>query len=191
MIKSYSGTLYGSYRQRTFAENYEDVTTFMDDYKSIGIPPTISDQTATTLYYLLYSRYGNSTVASSDTTRFKYQLFSTIWQYGPTWEKKLEIQEKLRGLSENEILTGSKQIYNHAQNPSTDPDIDTDMELQYINDQNVTKNKKGKLEGYALLWQILVSDVTETFLNQFNKLFLTVVQPELPLLYETEIEDND
>ena len=92
---------------------------------------------------------------------------------------------------ENDILAGSKQIYNHAQNPSTDPDIDTDMELQYINDQNVTKNKKGKLEGYALLWQILVSDVTETFLNKFKSLFLTVVQPELPLLYETEIEDND
>lgn len=191
MIKDYCGTLYGNYRQRTFAENYEDITTFMADYKSIGIPPTISDQTATTLYYLLYSRYGNSTVASSDTTRFKYQLFSTIWQYGPAWEKRLEIQEKLRGLSENEILAGSKQIYNHAQNPSTDPDIDTDMELQYINDQNVTKNKKGKLEGYALLWQILVSDVTEQFLTKFNKLFLTVVQPELPLWYVTETENDN
>lgn len=191
MIKDYCGTLYGNYRQKTFAENYEDITAFMTDYKSIGIPQTISDQSITALYYLLYSRYGNSTIASSDTTRFKYQLFATIWQYGPAWEKRLDIQKKLRELTEDEILAGSKQIYNHAQNPSTDPDIDTDMELQYINDQNVTKNKKGKLEGYALLWQILVSDVTEQFLNQFKKLFLKVVQPELPLWYVTEIENDN
>lgn len=191
MIKNYCGTLYGNYRQKTFADNYPDANTFIADYKSIGIPTTITDQTATTLYYLLYARYGNNTVASSDTTRFKYQLFSTIWQYGPTWEKRLEIQEKLRGLTEDELLTGSRQVYNHASNPSVEPSTDTVEELEYISDQNVTKNKKAKLDAYAMLYEVIRNDVTENFIQQFKKLFLTVVQPELPLWYVTEIEDDN
>lgn len=114
MIKDYCGSLYGNYRQLRFTDVYDDVTDFLADYKDIGIPTSISDQSATTLFYLLYSKYGNGVIASSDLTRFKYRLFATIFQYGPTWEKRLDIQEKLRNLSDAEIMTGSRQIYNKA-----------------------------------------------------------------------------
>ena len=57
-------------------------------------------------------------------------------------------------------MTGSKQIYNHANNPSTEPGTDTDEELAYINDQNTTKNKKSKLDAYALYNEVLKNDVT-------------------------------
>ena len=101
-------------------------------------------------------------------------------------EKRLEIQEKLRGLSEDEILTGSRQIYNNAQNPSTEPSTDTTDELQYINEQNVTKNRRGKLDAYAMLMELLRSDVTNELLTKFKTLFLTVIEPEEPLYYVSE-----
>lgn len=191
MYKGYSGSLYGSYRQKRFTDVYESVEDFLADYKDCGIPTTISDNSAQTLFYLLYGSYGNDIVASSDINRFKYKLFSIIFQYAPNWEKQLEIQNKLRALTEEDIRLGSRQIYNTAQNPSTEPSTDTTDELQYINNQNVTKNQRGVLEGYATLLSLLRTDVTQEFLNRFRKLFLTIVQPEEPLLYITEVDNND
>lgn len=186
MIKDYCGSLYGSYRQKKFTDVYDSVEKFLADYNGVGLPTTISQGSAQTLYYLLYGRYGNDVIASSDINRFKYRLFGIIFQYGPTWEKRLEIQEKLRGLTEDEILTGSRQIYNNAQNPSTEPSTDTTDELQYINEQNVTKNRRGKLDAYAMLMELLRSDVTNELLTKFKTLFLTVIEPEEPLYYISE-----
>lgn len=186
MIKDYCGSLYGSYRQKKFTDVYDSVEKFLADYNGVGLPTTISQGSTQTLYYLLYGRYGNDVIASSDINRFKYRLFGIIFQYGPTWEKRLEIQEKLRGLTEDEILTGSRQIYNNAQNPSTEPSTDTTDELQYINEQNVTKNRRGKLDAYAMLMELLRSDVTNEFLTKFKTLFLTVIEPEEPLYYVSE-----
>ena len=191
MIKGYEGSLYGSYRQIKFTDVYNSAESFLADYGAIGLPKTISDTSATTLFYLLYGRFGNDIIASSDTNRFKYRLFGIVWQYGPAWEKKLEVQKKLRDMSETDILTGSRQIYNNATHPATEPGTNTDEELEYIDSQNVTKARKGKLEGYALLLSLIDTDVTQEFLNRFQKLFLTMVQPEEPLYYITEDDNND
>ena len=184
-------SLYGNYRQVKFTDVWQTAESFVSDYKNNGIETTISDKTATTLYYLLYSRYGNSVLASSDTNRFKYDVWATIFSYGPTWEKRLEIQQKLRNLTDDELFTGATQIFNHAYNPGTAPSTSTLDELTAINEQNTSKNKKGKMDAYAMLIALLETDVTESFLDKFKKLFITVVQPELPLWYATNIVDDN
>lgn len=191
MIKGYKGTLYGNYRQESFSDVYSDVNAFLNDYNDIGIPTSISNDDVTTLYYLIYARFANSIIASSDLNRFKYQLFSNIWQYGPNWVRRLDIQKKLRELTDDQIIEGSRQIYNNALNPSSEPGTFSDEELQYINTQNVTKNKKGKLEGYALLTSLLRDDVTSDFLRKFDNLFLKIVEPELPLWYINDVEGEE
>lgn len=187
----WNNSLYGNYRQVKFTDVYPDVATFLAEYNNNGIKTTISQDSATTLYYLIYSRFGNSVIASSDTNRFKYDLFGTIFSYGPTWEKKLDIQEKLRNLTDDELFAGATQIYNHAYNPGTAPSTGTLDELPAINEQNTSKHKKDKMSGYAMLVSLLDTDVTESFISKFKKLFITVVQPELPLWYETEINIDD
>lgn len=184
-------SLYGNYRQVKFTDVYPDVATFLAEYNNNGIKTTISQDSATTLYYLIYSRFGNSVIASSDTNRFKYDLFGTIFSYGPTWEKKLDIQEKLRNLTDDELFAGATQIYNHAYNPGTAPSTGTLDELPAINEQNTSKYKKDKMSGYAMLVNLLDTDVTESFISKFKKLFITVVQPELPLWYATDIITDD
>lgn len=187
MVPSYNGSsLYGNFRTRSFSDIYVDIEVFKEDYTSNGIPRTLSDDSLVTLYYLLYARYGNSCIASSDETQFKYKLFSTIFMYGPAWEKRLEIQRKLRDLNENDLIIGTTAIHNSALNPSQAPSTQTLEELNYINSQNTTKYKKSKLEGYATLYSLIETDVTEEFIDKFKKLFITVVEPELPLWYETE-----
>lgn len=183
----WNNSLYGNYRQVKFTDVWENVNSFLTEYQNNGIQTTISQQSAQTLYYLLYSRFGNSTIASSDTNRFKYDVWGTIFSYGPTWEKRLEIQGKLRELSDDELFTGATQIFNHAYNPGTAPSTSTLDELTAINEQNTNKNKKDKLNAYAMLMSLLETDVTQQFLDKFKKLFLTVVQPELPLWYATDV----
>ena len=183
---------YGNYRTKKFTDFYQNAQDFVNDYHLCGIPSTITDDTATTLYYLLYARYGNSHIINSDENQFKYKMFSIIFQYGPTWEKRLDIQNKLRNLTEDELMRGTKAIYNTANNPGTEPSTGSLEELPYINNQNTTGYKKSKMDAYANLLSLLDTDVTEDFIKKFGKLFITILEPREPLWYATEIgEDND
>ena len=181
---------YQVYRTNTFQEIWDNADKFIEEYQNNGITATITVESCRTLYYLLYAKYGNSPIASSDENRFKYEVWSTIFKYGPSWEKRLEIQDKLRNLSEDELLKGSKAIYNHAFNPGTAPAVGTLEELPAINEQNSTNFKKSKLEAYSMLMQLLQTDVTEEFLAQFAKLF-RVFLLEDPLTYITELKGGE
>lgn len=180
----------GNHRTPQFTDIYPNKDAFLTQYKSIGIPVTITDESATTLYFLLYSRYGNEYISSSDRNRFEYNLFSIIWQYGPTWEKRVEIQKKFREMSEEELLKGSTQIYNNADNPGTAPTTSTLEELQYINHQNTAKSIRSKLDAYGMLESMLEKDVTSEFLNKFKKLFNPFAGPECNTLFITGDEDG-
>lgn len=179
-------SVYGNFRTRTFSQIWNNEEIFEEEYNNNGIPVSISTVSIKTLFYLLYARYGNSSVASSDETQFKYKVFSTIFMYGPAWEKRLDIQKKLLNLSEEEIMKGSTAIYNTALNPSSAPSTSTLEELPFISQQNATKYKKSKVDAYATLYSLIETDVTEQFIGRFKKLFITVVEPNSPLWYKTE-----
>lgn len=187
-----NNSLYGSYRQLRFTDVFPDEQSFLDEYGAGKIQTTISNDNARTLYYLLYGQYGNSTIAASDINRFRYQLFSIVFAYGPTWEKRLEIQKTLRELTPDELLLGSMQINNQAAHTGQAPTTQTLEELPGINEQYVTKRRKDKLTAYGVLAELLKTDVTMDFIAKFKRLFITIVQPEMPLWYATEvIESND
>ena len=184
-------SVYGNYRTRTFTDIYPNVDDFIKDYTYNGIKTTITTDSITTLYYLLYARYGNSHIVNSDENQFKYRLFSTIFMYGPTWEKRLDVQNKLRGLTDKELIEGTKQINNHSYNPSTEPSTNDTEELPTTNEQTSTKYKKSKMDAYAILIALLETDVTEEFVAKFKKLFLSIVEPQNPLWYITEQGEQD
>ena len=190
-MRTLCDTYYGGFRTRKLTDVYVSADAFKEDLRASGMSIELSDQSLINLFYLLYARYGNSHIASSDETQFKYGLYSIVFMYGPSWEKRLEIQTKIRGLTEEEILAGGKAIYNHSYNPSTQPSTDTLEELLTINDQNTQKYKKSKLDGYGALMQLIETDVTAYFLDRFKKLFIQVLAPDYPLLYATDAEEGD
>ena len=179
-------SLYGNYRTRTFSEIFEDLPTFYDEWNSTALSQSIEELPVDIIFSLLYAYYGNSNIASSDENRFKYQLFSIMFQYGPTWNKELQAQKEIRALSVEDFQAGTQSIVNNAANPSGAPAADSEQILEYINNQNVSKTKRSKADGYALMLSLLKEDITETFVNRFKKLFLTIVEPERPLWYVTE-----
>ena len=175
--------LYGSFRTRTFTEIYTDYETFKADFEETIFSGCISDTSLQILYYQLYAAYGNSNIANADENQFKYKLYAIIYNYGPSWEKKLDIQKKLRELTDDELVTGAKEIYNHSYNPSNEPSTGTLDELDTINEQNTSNRKRSKIDAYAMLYELIVSDVTTSFIKKFEKLFLIIVEPEERLLY--------
>lgn len=184
------GTDYQVYRTNTFQEIWDSAEKFVTEYNANGIKTTISDENCTTLYYLLYAKYGNNPIASSDENRFKYAVWATIFKYGPTWEKRLEIQDKLRALSEDDLLRSGRSIFNHAYNPSTEPSTSSLEELPGINEQNTNQYVKSKIDAYGSLMELLRTDVTEQFLGEFKKLF-KICLVENPLLYVTELKEGE
>lgn len=179
-------SLYGNFRNFKFSDIWDNATDFLADYKDNGIYDAsegfrLTDNHVNLVFYLLYARYANSVIASSDPTQFAYKVWSIMFEYGPTWEKQLEIQKNLRNLTEAEIKSGAEQIHNHAFNPSQEPATDAYSALGYTNEQTASKYKKGVLDGYNELLVLLKTDVTKAFIDRFSKLFLTIVEPELPL----------
>lgn len=189
-IPTLDNTYYGSYRTRTFSEIYPDYDEFLSDAQTGPFAALYQGGIdIQVLYVLLYARYGNSHISYSDENQFRACLFSIIWQYGPTWQRRVEIQEKLRTLDESDLMKGGRAVYNHAFNPSTAPSTSTLDELLHINDQNTTNYSRSKFEAYTSLMDVLETDVTEEFIDKFRKLFIKVIAPDHPLIYTTEVSE--
>ena len=176
------------YDTKLFTDFYYRVDTFVDDYNSINLGGLTDPTLVTKLFYLLYAKFGNSPIANLDENQFKYKLFSTIFMYGPAWEKRLDIQNEIRNLSADDLLQGAKAIHNHALNPETDPSTADLTELTYINEQNTTNYTKSKMDAYGQLWSLISTDVTAEFLAKFNDCFKKFVKPANPLIYVTDEE---
>ena len=143
-----------------------------------------SNGNMTTLYYLLLARYASDHIRSDYPDQWRLKIMSTVFMYGPTWKKELDIQDALRAMTDDEILKGSAAIYNNAQNPDGAPTTMTWDTLQGINAQNVTLHKRGKLEAYAMLDSLIKTDVTKVFIDRFAKYFDQMLSPQKPLYYD-------
>lgn len=191
------------YNTKLFVEVWDEVNKFINDYKNSGLYDAVTtnqvtnyhnsltDTNLSLLYYMLYAKYGNSPIANLDENQFKYKVYSIIFQYGPTWQKELDIQDKLRGLTEDQLIQGAKAIYNKAYGDAGEPSTQTLEELEFVNEQNTTNFKKNKLNAYSELLFLLKTNVSEVFLNRFKNLFKKVVAQEFPILYATNIEEEN
>lgn len=171
---------------KTFNEIWGNYTTFKTDFSTSPFNGIITEPNLEILYYLLYAKFGNSFITNLDENQWKFKVFSTIWKYGPTWEKKLEIQAELKGLDikSKDFLKGARAIYNKALNPETNPTTAALEELTYINEQTATNYEKSKMDALTQLWSLIVTDVTDRFLERFAPLFKKIWNPGI--LFESE-----
>lgn len=184
--------LFQQFDNITFSDLWSTKESFINTYNETSLPKEgyIDDETLSLIYILMLGRFADSTIKPYNTEgAFKVRFMSRIWQHAPAWKKNLDIQNKLRSLSLEDgspIYEGSKAIYNSAMNPGTQPSsADVDGELNFINSQNTTKYKKSKLEGLAILNDLLKNDVTEQFLRRFDDFFKTIIYSGHTVLYET------
>lgn len=190
-----SRMIFRPYTTMTFAEIWEDYNAFATDYASLitgfsATSPITADSLKAT-YYLLVAKCGNNPIANSDVGQFKMKVVATIYMYGPLWEKKQNIQNTIRGFSETDLITGAKQIYNHAFNPSSAPATTSLDEITYINDQNTANHKKSKMEAYSILWSILHAEHTKEYIDKFKNCFAVFVDKMCVPVYISDDEEDE
>ena len=126
--------MFPQYDTKLMTDVWSDASGFLTDYQNVGIPTTISNQNATTLYYLLYAKYGNTPIANYDENQWKYKMFSVIFQYGPTWEKRLDIQTTLRGLQLSDLIdNGSYRALSSQSGSETSSKTGSDNNTRTLN----------------------------------------------------------
>ena len=126
--------MFPQYDTKLMTEVWSQASDFLTDYQNAGIPTTISNQNATTLYYLLYAKYGNTPIANYDENQWKYKMFSIIFQYGPTWEKRLDIQTTLRGLQIADLVdNGSYRALSSQSGSETSSKTGSDNNTRTLN----------------------------------------------------------
>ena len=181
------------YDNLTFSQIWGNYTDFKKDYEELitGFPQNsvLKENSIKTTFFLLFAKYGNNPIAGDDVGQFKMQVFSSMFAYGPTWERKQEVQESIRNLSEEELVRGAKQIYNHALNPNSAPSTTTLEELTYINDQNTANHKKAKIEAYSILWGALHAEATNEYIGKFKK-FFSVFVDKMPSPFYIDNDDD-
>lgn len=174
-----------NYSTELFTDIWDSQEDFLADYNDSPLK-SIAPAKAAEVFWLMYARHGNDPIANLDLFQWKQRFFSVIYMYGPNWVKEMSIQETLRGLTDDQIRAGALQIYNHAYNPETAPGTTSEQLLTYINEQNTNRSQKGIVDAYMQLDALLKQDVTNVFLNRFDKLFKQFVYPECTPIYKSE-----
>ena len=167
-----------------FDEIWESATAFVEAYHNQSLPQELGDDSITTLYYLLYGRYGSDSIIGTNVRQWEYRFWGMVFQYGPAWEKRLQVQKRVRELSEDDLRDGDLNLNNLAYNPGTAPATTSTEVLQGIAQQNAGIKKRSILGGYSMLESLLATDVSEEFLAHFKDLFKPVLYSGIPYLYE-------
>lgn len=185
------------YDTKTFSDIYNNVEDFLTDSEEfLGYfeeNDTLEERSIKKTFYLLASRYANSPIVNYDEFQWKLKLWDIISDAGAEWQQKSKIQKELRhlNLQSGEAFVGNKMVHNSAFNPETPPVNDSTETLGYINNQNVSSKKKGKVEALADIWVMLRSDINKLYLDKFKKLFSISVKDERPVTYISEVGEDE
>lgn len=162
---------------KTFIEVFPTETDFINNFTKSVYSKYLTDETFLAITYdILLANYKNSKIAAIDTDSFKRKINFILFSKGPACLKKLEIQEKVLALTEDDIRTGTVGKFTHGYNPSDVPGTaNSDTEIETVNEQSLNKYTKSKLDGYNGLLELIKTDIMTTFINNFRKLFMTVI----------------
>lgn len=182
------------YNTKIFTDVYPDFDSFKHDFdEEFGTyaKDCISSTSLQTLYWLLYSRYANNPIVNYTEIQFRSKIVSITFQKAPTWERKLGLQKTLRELSDADLLSGARTIFNSASHDGSEPSTLSTEETTYIDSQNVSKQMRSKLDAYSYLQDILKNDVSEELVRSYKNLFSKFVSPTVQWIYENDIEDEE
>lgn len=191
---NYDTQFFGTFNTKIFSDIYPDKESFVTSWQACPLfTNDVSPENIEILYYELMARYANSHIAYYDIFQFKLQMWSKIRNKGPIWQRDMEIQHKLRNLTENELKEVRRFVTSEAANPGQGGITGTENEpddeiLNYINSQVRNKETMSPIDALKNLMGSLY-DVTSSFIDDFKKLFIMVAMPNGPLIYENGGEE--
>lgn len=149
-----------------FNEIYNDYTDFSNDSKIYLAENYISNDDLELLYVLFYNQFAEQSIKFLDPILWKRRFWTKLAFKAKTLLKKRDLMDKLRELTEDEMLDKGVSVVNQAMNPNTKPGEPFQV-LDFVTTQTSAKNLNPKI--VALLQQYQSMD--DGFWNQFFKEF--------------------
>lgn len=179
------------YDRKLFNDIFPDAATFLTEYTNyeaaIDNLNIVANKYVNLTWLLITSKFGNTPIRSNSEDQFKISVMSIMFSEAPSFVTRLIVQDKVRSLTDAELIEGETTIGNLAKNPDEVPTTSTMNELPYIEHQQVNKQKRSKLQAYALQLGLLENDLSETYVRKFAPLFAKVYVPA-EYIYPTEEE---
>ena len=179
----------------SFSNIYDDYETFISDYNTFKDLTQINFKNTEFLkhiYLILMGEYASSSISNMSVDQFKIRFWTRVNQYGPQYERELEIQKDLINLTEKDLETSSSVIYNSAINPANTVEDPSSTLIKELNTQNTTFHKRSKLDAYAYLKSLLDKNLSSEFVSKFKGLFTYIyVGPELYYKTYLDMEEDD
>ena len=175
---------------RIFSDIYPDMESFKEDvtkYSKIKM----TDEEQEDLFFMIYSRYGNSNLRYTDEFLFSLRLFNHINIFYPKVLAIKRDQIKLRESTDAELQYGGKTIQNQAQHNTADIANDTSLGVPQIDGQTVSILERSKLGVLQERLFSYTSGEEDVFLKDMYILFVQVIAPLSDLLFATHPFDEE
>lgn len=170
----------------TLGQCYPTYEDFKDSFDTLQLNyiPFKNESFLRHIYIVLMGEYMTSPIKSYSPEQFEIKLMTIVADRGPEYERLLDIQKDLLSMSPEDLSLAQEAIYNTALNPAKSLTKDDEI-IRTVNQQNTTRQKRGKLNAYAALTELMDSNITKRFLKYFDHLFKTVLTGT-EVLYFTE-----
>jgi hypothetical protein len=178
-----------TYATRTFSDIYPDEYTFISDLNE-AINFTMSDEEKSDLFWMIYSKYGDSNVRYTNEYLFKAALFKRyVNVYYPTLLAILREQKKLRETPDDEFAKAGKMVVNIGAHNTADVSTDTTEGIEQLDTQQISNSQRGLMSVIADRLSVLKAGMEEQFLKRLNPLFIQIIAPQWDLLYGHDPKD--
>lgn len=178
-----------TYLTPTFSDLYPDEATFISDLDE-AINFDMTDDEKSDLFWLIFSKYGDSNTRYTNDYLFKANLFKRqINIYYPTLLATLREQKKLRDTTDDEFAKAGKMVVNMGAHNTADVSTDTTDGIEQLDTQQISNSQRGLMSVIADRLAGMKSGMEDQFLKRLNPLFRQIIAPDWDLLYGRDPKD--
>lgn len=179
-----------TYITRTFSDIYPDTAAFVSDLEeALNFDMTAEEKE--NLFWLIFSKYGDSNVRYTNEFLFKANLFKRqINVYYPTVLAILREQAKIRDTSDNVFAQAGKMVINSGAHNTALVSTDTTAGIDQLDMQQISNSQRGLFSVIVDKLSAMKSGAEDTFLKRLNPLFVQIIAPQWDLLYGRDPQDS-
>lgn len=163
---------------------FKDIIPTLDDFKEFLTEYTTIDTTDPFNEYcfkFLFNRFCNSNVKYDTQDAFCRHFGITYENVFDQYKIRQDIIRKTYNLTDQDFILARQVIINNSLNDNTPAPNPLDAPLEYISNQNASKETMSKIDGYIHALYKLTDNLLDEFLDEFKKHFITIYSIDLPV----------
>lgn len=172
---------------KTIFPSYEKFKEFMTDFEVADLMDVENELFAKYIYKILFREYAHSNIQYDTPEDFKLDLAQIVEDNFDRYKKQVELIKKMQALTDEQILTLTKSLSNHANNPNSEPN-DPTKPLNFISAQTYSQITDNQLQGYLKALELIPTKRIKELVYQCKPLFKKYI-PNQVFVYVNEEED--